>query len=165
MCFFITFCLITLWSVVNTDFFLDFHFDALYYCIKKVTQLCKGGNMNFVFDNNTPIYIQLVEQIKISIISGEIKAGERLASVRELALKLKVNPNTMLKALVELEDIGLIYTERTNGKFVTNNQELIEKLRVEYALELSKKYILGMESIGFSFQDTVKYLNDLGGDN
>ena len=121
--------------------------------------------MNFVFDNNTPIYIQLVEQLKISIISGELNAGGRLASVRELALNLKVNPNTLLKALSELEDMGLIYTERTNGKFVTTNQDLIEKLRVEYAIELSKKYISGMESIGFSFQDTFKYLNDLGGDN
>ena len=121
--------------------------------------------MNFVFDNNTPIYIQLVEQLKISIISGEIKPGERLASVRELALKLKVNPNTLLKALVELEDMGLIYTERTNGKFVTTNQDMIEKLRCEYALEISKNYISSMESIGFSFKDTVKYLNDLGGDN
>jgi len=120
--------------------------------------------MNFVFDNNTPIYIQLVDQLKISIISGELKAGERLASVRELALKLKVNPNTMLKALDELEDIDLIYTERTNGKFVTNNQDLIDKLRCDYALELSKNYLSGMHNIGFSFEDTVKYLNDLGGD-
>ena len=64
--------------------------------------------MKFEFDNNIPIYIQLVEQLKMYIISGNMKAGERLPSVRELALQTKVNPNTMQKALVELEEIGLI---------------------------------------------------------
>ena len=67
--------------------------------------------MFFEFDNNIPIYIQLVEQLKISIISGKIKIGERLPSVRELAIQTKVNPNTMQKALVELENLKLIYTE------------------------------------------------------
>ena len=72
--------------------------------------------MNFVFDNDRPIYIQLVEQLQIYIISGKIKSGEKLPSVRELALKTKVNPNTMQKALVELEDLKLIYTERWNER-------------------------------------------------
>ena len=120
--------------------------------------------MNFVFDNNTLIYIQLVEQLKISIISSELKAGERLASVRELALKLKVNPNTLLKALSELEDMGLIYTERTNGKFVTEDKKLIDKLKRYYADDLSKKYFQNMESIGFTREEIFKYLESLGGD-
>ena len=68
--------------------------------------------------------------IKVDIISGQLKSGERLPSVRDLALQNKVNPNTMQKALVELEDEGLVYTERTNGKFVTENKELIEKISV-----------------------------------
>ena len=65
--------------------------------------------MKFEFDNNMPIYIQLVEQMKIYIISGHIKAGQRLPSVRELAIQTKVNPNTMQKALVELEELKLVY--------------------------------------------------------
>ena len=81
------------------------------------------------FDNNIPIYIQLVEQIKIDIISGKITSGERLPSVRDFALQMKVNPNTMQKALQELEDINLIYTERTNGKFVTEDKKLIDKFK------------------------------------
>ena len=85
--------------------------------------------MKFEFDNNIPIYIQLVEQIKTFIISGNLKPGERLPSVRDLALQTKVNPNTMQKALTELEELKLIYTERTNGKFVTNDQKLIDKYR------------------------------------
>ena len=73
--------------------------------------------MNFIFDNDRPIYIQLVEQLEIFIISGKISPGERLPSVRDLALKTRVNPNTMQKALTELENLKLIYTERTNYMF------------------------------------------------
>jgi len=120
--------------------------------------------MNFDFDNNIPIYIQLVEQLKIYIISGKIKSGERLPSVRELALQTKVNPNTMQRALIELEELNLIYTERTNGKFVTDDQKLIDKYKDEYALELSNKYFLNMESIGFDKNKAIDYLKKLGGD-
>ncbi len=114
--------------------------------------------MSFEFDNNTPIYIQIVEQVKIDIISGKLTAGERLPSVRDLAFKIKVNPNTMQKALSELEEIGLIYTERTNGKFVTEDTELIGKYKKQYADALSKKYIASMKGIGFSEEETIKYL-------
>ena len=120
--------------------------------------------MKFEFDNNVPIYIQLVEQLKIYIISGKIKFGERLPSVRDLALQTKVNPNTMQKALVELEELKLIYTERTNGKFVTSDQKLIDKYKKQYADELSSKYISSMKSIGFDKSDTINYLKELGGD-
>ena len=120
--------------------------------------------MIFEFDNNIPIYIQLVEQLKIYIISGRIKSGERLPSVREFALQTKVNPNTMQKALVELEELKLIYTERTNGKFVTNDQKLIDKYKKQYAEELSNKYFSSMESIGFDKNDAINYLKILGGD-
>ena len=85
--------------------------------------------MEFTFDNNIPIYIQLLEYLKIYLISGVFKSGDKLPSVREFATTFKVNPNTMQKALAELESIGLIYTERTNGKYVTNNPKTIEKCR------------------------------------
>ena len=120
--------------------------------------------MDFTFDNNVPIYIQLVEQLKIYIISGKLKSGERLPSVRDLALQTKVNPNTMQKALGELEELGLIYTERTNGKFVTTDQKLIDKFKKQYAEELSNKYFFSMASIGFDKNKTIEYLKELGGD-
>ena len=85
--------------------------------------------MNYIFDNERPIYIQLVEIIRIEIVSGKFKKGQRMPSVRELALIMKVNPNTMQKALAELENEQLIYTERTNGKYVTEDEELIEKIK------------------------------------
>ena len=119
--------------------------------------------MHFEFDNNTPIYIQLVEQIKIHIISGELSVGERLPSVRELALITKVNPNTMQKALSELEETGLIYTERTNGKFVTNDSSLIEKYKNQFAEEICSKYLNSMKNIGFSKEDAAKFINKFGG--
>jgi DNA-binding transcriptional regulator YhcF (GntR family) len=119
--------------------------------------------MEFVFDNNVPIYIQLVEYIKIYLISGVFKSGEKLPSVREFATTFKVNPNTMQKALAELESLELIYTERTNGKYVTKDENLINKYKKEYANELSKKYFSSMESIGFNKEETIKYLKDIGG--
>ena len=85
--------------------------------------------MDYIFDNERPIYIQLVEKLRLEIVSGKLKQGERLPSVRELALIARVNPNTMQKALVELENEGLVYTERTNGKFVTTDIKLIEKVK------------------------------------
>lgn len=119
--------------------------------------------MKFKFDNNIPIYIQLVEQLKISIVSGNLKSGERLPSVRELALQTQVNPNTMQKVLSELEDLGLVYTERTNGKYVTKDQKLIDKLKSEYAEELSKNYLSSMKNLGFTEIDAIEHLKKMGG--
>jgi len=119
--------------------------------------------VNYIFDNERPIYVQLVEKIKLEIISGKLKEGERIQSVRELALTTKVNPNTMQKALMELESEGLIYTERTNGKFVTTNIKLVEKLKNELAKEKATNYLKAMNDIGISNQEAIKYLQELGG--
>jgi len=116
--------------------------------------------VDYIFDNNRPIYIQLVENLRIKIISGKFKPGQRLPSVRELALITKVNPNTMQKALAELEEEGLIYTERTNGKFVTDNQELIEKIKIELAKEKVKNYIADMNDIGITYDEAILYLQE-----
>ena len=120
--------------------------------------------MKFEFDNNTPIYIQLVAQLRMHIISGRLTAGERIPSVRELAMLTKVNPNTMQKALSELESMGLIHTERTNGKFVTEDMALIDRLKKEYADELTRKYLSHMEELGFDNNESIEYLKGFGGD-
>ena len=119
--------------------------------------------MDYIFDNERPIYVQLVEKIRLEIISGKLKSGERIPSVRELALTARVNPNTMQKALVELEGEGLVYTERTNGKFVTENKELIEKVKKELAKEKINNYLNDMNNIGITYEQAVKYLQELGG--
>lgn len=119
--------------------------------------------MEYIFDNERPIYIQLVEIIRTKIVSGNLKKGEKLPSVRELALTMKVNPNTMQKALVELENEGLVYTERTNGKFVTEDEDLIEKVKKELAKEKVNTYLNSMKNIGISFEEAINYLQELGG--
>ena len=119
--------------------------------------------LDYIFDNERPIYIQLVEMLRKEIVSEKLKAGERLPSVRELALTTRVNPNTMQKALVELENEGLVYTERTNGKFVTDNQELIMKIKKELAEEKVNNYINDMKNIGITYEEAIIYLQELGG--
>ena len=120
--------------------------------------------MEYIFDNERPIYIQLVEMIRIEIVSGKFKKGQKIPSVRELALIMKVNPNTMQKALVELENEQLIYTERTNGKYVTEDEELIEKVKKELAKEIVDNYLNSMKNIGIDYNSAVKYLQE-GGKN
>ena len=120
--------------------------------------------MNYKFDNERPIYIQLVELLRIEIISGKLKPGERIPSVRELSLRIRVNPNTLQKALAELEEEGLIYTERTNGKFVTENKKLIDKVKKELAKDKVNKYLTDMQNIGINKEDALNYLKELGGD-
>ncbi|MBQ6546603.1 MAG: GntR family transcriptional regulator [Bacilli bacterium] len=117
--------------------------------------------MDFVFDNNVPIYIQVLEYLKIYLISGTFKCGDKLPSVRDFATTFKVNPNTMQKALAELETMNLIYTERTNGKYVTKDIKLIEKLKDEYAITLAKSYFSGMKRIGLGKADSIKYLEGI----
>ena len=117
--------------------------------------------MEFSFDNNIPIYIQVIEYMKIYLISGVFKCGEKLPSVRDFSTTFKVNPNTMQKALAELESMNLIYTERTNGKYVTNNSKLIERLKDEYAITLAKSYFEGMKRIGLGKADSIKYLEGI----
>jgi DNA-binding transcriptional regulator YhcF (GntR family) len=117
--------------------------------------------MEFLFDNNIPIYIQLLEYLKIYLISGVFNPGDKLPSVRDFATTFKVNPNTMQKALAELESMKLIYTERTNGKYVTKDSKLIDKLKDEYAITLAKSYFEGMKKIGLGKADSIKYLEGI----
>ena len=120
--------------------------------------------MDYKFDNERPIYIQLVELLRIEIVSGKLSPGTKIPSVRELSFMIKVNPNTLQKALLELEKEGLIYTERTNGKFITEDIKLIEKIKKELAKEKVNKYLLDMKNIGINQEEALNYLKELGGD-
>ena len=82
--------------------------------------------MRWEFSNDAPIYTQLIQQIKVGIVAGVFPPGERLPSVRELATEAGVNPNTMQRALAELERDGLVYSQRTAGRFVTEDKEMIQ---------------------------------------
>ena len=120
--------------------------------------------MEFLFDTDRPIYVQLVEALRRAIISGELSPGQRLPSVRELALKAQVNPNTMQRALTQLEDEGLVYTERTNGKFVTENETLISGAKQTLAREKARLFLEEMRKMGVSAAEAEQYLRELGGE-
>ena len=89
--------------------------------------------MAWKFDNNIPIYIQISNIIKLQIVTKQLKSGDKLPTVRDLAETAGVNPNTVQRALSDLEAEGFVYSVRTTGRFVTDNVELIQKTRVELA--------------------------------
>ena len=120
--------------------------------------------MDFLFDNDRPIYVQLVEALRRAIVSGEFGPGARLPSVRELAMQAKVNPNTMQRALAQLEAEGLIYTERTNGKFVSQSPELISAQKASLAELKARAFLEEMEKLGLTPAQVMACLQKIGGE-
>ncbi|GAA0721338.1 GntR family transcriptional regulator [Clostridium malenominatum] len=112
--------------------------------------------MNIKFDEKTPIYIQIMDYIKENIISGKIKPGDKLPSVREMATLLKVNPNTLQRAYGELEREDITYTQRGMGTFVKEDMKMIEVLRRDMAKEVINMFVERMKNIGFDEEDIVK---------
>lgn len=112
--------------------------------------------MQWELTNDRPLYIQLTEQLKRLILSGEYAPGEPFPSVRELATSASVNPNTMQRALSELEQEGLLITERTAGRRITSDHSMLEAMRSELALAHLKKLRSELTSLGF---DPEKQLN------
>lgn len=114
--------------------------------------------MEWRFNNEAPIYQQIMEQIKAMIATGVLKAGDKLPSVRELAVEAGVNPNTMQKALSELERDGLLCSKRTSGRFVSDNQENADILQEAMMMECVKAFIENMAKLGYSVNDCIKIL-------
>lgn len=100
--------------------------------------------------SDRPIYIQLMEVIQRRIITGIYQPGERIPSVRELADEAKVNPNTMQKALSELERSGLIYSQRTNGRFITEDTSMIKEAKISLARDQIESFLNQMKQYGYS---------------
>ena len=114
--------------------------------------------MAWTFDSERPIYTQLLEQIRLSIISGIYPPGSRLPSVRELAIDAAVNPNTMQKALSELGQSGLLYSQRTAGRFVTEDTALIEQIRQAAAQEFLSEFMGKMRQLGYQKEDILNWI-------
>ena len=117
--------------------------------------------MGWNFQADRPIYAQLMEEIKRRIISGVYKPGEKMPSVRELAAEASVNPNTMQRAFAQLEQEGLLYTQRTSGRFVTEDEERIMDMKNELAKELIRDFWKNMEQLGFGRQQTLTLLTTM----
>lgn len=114
--------------------------------------------MAWKFDGDRPIYAQLVEQIQFQIIAGAYPPGSRLPAVRELAAEAAVNPNTMQKALTELEEAGLIFAQRTAGRFVTEDQQTIERMKQGLSHEMIERFLKDMRHLGCGPQQSVEIL-------
>lgn len=120
--------------------------------------------MPWELNADRPVYIQIVEQLELNIITGIYKTGEKMPSVRELAAEASVNPNTMQKALTELERGGLIYTQRTNGRFITEDRGMIMEIKKELVKEQVTEFLNKMDKLGFSRKEIRSFILELGED-
>ena len=120
--------------------------------------------MLWELDSDRPIYAQIVDRLKHEIVSGFYPPGSRLPSVRDLAAQASVNPNTMQRALAEMEREGLMFTNRTSGRYVTEDREMIGKVREQIAGERITEFLSGMSQLGFTEQDIVALLKKRSGE-
>ncbi|MDD3347961.1 GntR family transcriptional regulator [Oscillibacter sp.] len=114
--------------------------------------------MRWQFSNELPIYSQLIEQIKVGVVSGMFPPGERLPSVRDLATEAGVNPNTMQRAMTELERDGLVYSQRTAGRFVTEDKVMIENAKRDLAQHHIHAFLAAMFRLGFQRDEIASLL-------
>lgn len=116
--------------------------------------------MDTQLNENLPIYMQIMEKIRAAIVSGELGAGEKIATVRELAEEFGVNPNTMQRALSELEREGLLVSERTAGRFVTKETERIEAVRRAAAEQIVRAFLQKMRNMGFTREQIEDFFRE-----
>ena len=121
--------------------------------------------MEWIFKNGIPIYTQIIDEMTMRIASGQSKPGDTLASVSELALDAGVNPNTMQRALAELERRGLVFSERTSGRFVTKDENILKALHEELAGKYFEELTDKLHKIGMSGEEITaaveKWLGDI----
>ncbi|MDI3535958.1 MAG: hypothetical protein PWR12_116 [Eubacteriaceae bacterium] len=114
--------------------------------------------MKWNIDSDRPIYKQLIEQIEYRIVSGLYKPGDKLSSVRELAMDAGVNPNTMQKALAELERSGLVFTVRTSGRYITKEIKVIEEVKKTIAFDEIERFFEKMQSLGYTKREIISLI-------
>ena len=118
--------------------------------------------MDWNFKNGIPIYTQIVDELTMRIASGAYAPGDKLASVRDLAMDAGVNPNTMQRALAEVERRGLVYSERTSGRFVTQDESVLRDLHKDLAEKYLAEFIEKLQKIGMSEKEIYEYLKEAG---
>ena len=114
--------------------------------------------MEWNFRNDQPIYSQLTQRLTEAIVSGIYAPGEKLPSVRELALEAGVNPNTVQRALAELEREGLVFSQRTAGRFVTENENMIANAKFRIADERVSEFLRSMKTLGCGRQEIISLI-------
>ena len=121
--------------------------------------------MDCKLDDNRPIWPQLKEQLMTAIVAGKYQMGGAFPTVRELAEDAGVNRNTMQRALSELENDGFVITNRTAGRTVTTDEELVKSMKEKIAKQNIEKFILEMAAIGYSEEEVIKMINERGVEN
>lgn len=116
--------------------------------------------MIWKFRGDLPIYSQLVEQIQLGIVSGSFQPGERLMSVRDMAAEAGVNPNTMQRALQELEREGMVYSQRTSGRYVTEDIQVIGRAKKRFAEEQIRSFLEAMRKLGYQQEEIISMLRE-----
>ncbi len=116
--------------------------------------------MPWDLDNDRPIYLQLMEKIRQDIVAGFYNPGDKLPSVRELALNAAVNPNTMQKALSELERNGLVYSKRTSGRYITEDETMLKQLKSELAVSHIQQFFEQMKQLGFEKNEILSFIQE-----
>lgn len=111
--------------------------------------------MTIEFDNNLPIYIQIMNYIKGEIVTGKLKPGDKIPSVRELASELQINPNTVQRTFQELEREEIVETRRGMGRYVTSNENSILTIKKDMAKDVLDRFIRGMQELGFQGEDIL----------
>ncbi len=117
--------------------------------------------MAWALDSGRPIYAQIIERVQLDIITGHYKPGEKLPSVRELASEAAVNPNTMQKALSELEQSGLLYTQRTSGRFITEDTDRIHRMKNSLATMQVREFIRKMRQLGLGDEEILQLIHTI----
>lgn len=112
--------------------------------------------MGEIFDDNIPIYLQLVKLFKVRIANGTWKIGSRVDSVRDLAVAFQVNPNTVQKALSEMEREKLVHAERTSGRYITGDVQIVRQIREDLAVQIQSSYITQMTQLGFDCDEVIE---------
>ncbi len=115
--------------------------------------------MTWELQSDRPIYAQLIEQIELKICIGVFPLGSKLPSVRDLAKEASVNPNTMQKALAKLEEDGLLYTNRTSGRYVTEDIQMVKAVKRKKAQDHIKNFVDKMTELGFDDKEIVRILS------
>ena len=116
--------------------------------------------MSWKLDSNLPIYTQIVGHIQLQIVAGRYQPGDRLPSVRDLAAEAAVNPNTMQKALTELERSGLVHSQRTSGRFITE-ATMIESMKEKLATDRIRNFLDAMSQMGFQKKEILNLIEKI----
>ena len=124
------------------------------------SQNIKSPKNEWRLTSDRPVFLQIMEKLKLDIVTGAYRPGDKLPSVRDLAGEAAVNPNTMQRAFSELEREGLVYTQRTNGRFITEDIAMISQLKEQMALDAISKFLDSMRQLGFSGEETLTLLKE-----